>query len=109
MSHYHFETKRGPGHREENIPPETSESFSMEEPTEEKVKSFTSNVIQTYFKQNKMAQSDFGRYDPYTKKTIYKVNLTPDKMNSFKNIYRKYGDFNTFYHSNKRQKVFDLV
>ena len=56
-----------------------------------------------------MAQSDFGRYDPYTKKTIYKVNLTPDKMNSFKNIYRKYGDFNTFYHSNKRQKVFDLV
>ena len=45
MSHYHFETKRGPGHREENIPPETSESFSMEEPTEEKVKSFTSNVI----------------------------------------------------------------
>lgn len=34
MSNFDYDSKRGPGHRTEEIPPETSESNSDEEPTD---------------------------------------------------------------------------
>lgn len=41
LSNFNYDTRSGPGKRTEENPPDTSESYSHEEPTDEKIKTFT--------------------------------------------------------------------